>query len=385
MSSREYILNWGPHHPSTHGVLRLILDLSGEKVVSCEPDIGYLHRDIERLVETKKYISIIPFLDRLDYMSPSIQEHAFVLAIERVLGLEIPKRAEFIRVIIDELTRISSHIFAIGTASHDLGIMSLLLYSIEEREKVMEVFDDISGTRMHLNAYVPGGVAYDIAPSTFEKITRFINGLDRFYECVESLCLENTIFKARTKGIGVISKEIARASGISGVNLRASGIKFDVRTAGYGAYKELDFEPIVLDEGDAYSRTNLRYLEIKQSADLVMQCCNKISDGQINCFGPYSGLSGRFGVSEMVYASFYARGIELEQNSIIYTSTETPRGEFGVHMYVGTDKTKPYRLHFKSPSLQHIQLLKKIIPGCKLPDINAILGSLDFIMGCCDR
>ena len=382
----EYILNFGPHHPSTHGVLRLVLALFGERVTSCHPEIGYLHRGVEKIVENKKFLSIIPYIDRLDYLAPVIQEHAYVSAIEKVLQINVPRRALFIRTIFDELTRISSHIMGIGCLTYDLGCLSLFLYGFEEREKIMDIFESVTGARMHLAYYVPGGVLEDITDETISMINQFIEKLDFYLDAVQKLALNNRIFQKRTQNVGVISQNMAIKNGISGVNLRASGIKYDVRKSSpYGAYKFLKFDPIILMEGDCYARNKLRYLEIQQSVDLLKQCLKLIEPGNICSFGYFNREETRHTTDELLHASFFARGIELPQNTVIYSASETPRGEFGIHLFTNEDQTKPYRMHFKSPSFASIQLLKKLLIDCKIPDVTAVLGSLDFIMGCCDR
>ena len=369
----KYTLNYGPHHPSTHGLLHLGLTLKGEEVLSCEPDIGYLHRGVEKIVEGKNFLSHIPYIDRLDYLSPVIQEHAYVLAIEELLGIKVPRRAQLIRIIIDELTRISSHIMGIGCAAYDLGSLSLFVYGFEERERIMDIFRMVTGSRMHLSYYIPGGVVRDISIEALDSISNFINKLTSYMGLVQKLALNNRIFKSRTKSIGVITKDMAISNGISGINLRASGVGYDMRkTRGYAIYNELKFETITLNEGDCYARSMLRFLEIEQSINLIKQCLSIIEPGETKVHS----ISG---------SKFYLRNLELPQNSIVYSSVETPRGEFGIHMLVGEDTTKPYRMHFKSPSFATIQLLRTLLVGHKLPDITAILGSLDFVMGCCDR
>ncbi len=382
----EYILNFGPHHPSTHGVLRLILKLSGETVKSCDPDIGYLHRGVEKIVESKKLISIIPYIDRLDYLSPVIQEHAYVLGIEKVLNIKVPKRALLIRVIFDELTRISSHIMGIGTMTYDLGCLSLHLYGFEEREKIMDIFEVTTGARMHLAYYVPGGVLDDVSNDILNTIKVFINNLNIYLGYVKKLALDNCIFQKRTKQIGVISKHLAIKNGISGVNLRASGIAYDIRSSNnYGAYKFLNFSPITLNDGDSYSRALLKYLEIEQSVKLIKEAIAILEPGEICTNNFFNKTKDKNTLAELTHAFFFSRSIELPVNTTVYSATETPRGEFGIHLFIGEDKTKPYRMHFKSPSFAAIQLLKTLLIDVNISDITAILGSLDFIMGCCDR
>lgn len=368
IQSSEYILNYGPHHPSTHGIMRLILTLQGENILACNPEIGYLHRGVEKLVENRTFLSIIPYIDRLDYLSPLIQEHAYVRAIEKLLNIKVPRRALIIRTIFDELTRISSHIMAIGCLTYDLGCLSLFLYGFEEREKIMDIFETTTGARMHLAYYIPGGVTDDVSRETLNSIKLFINKLGFYMSAVEKLALKNRIFQQRTKGVGILSKETAIQNGLSGVNLRASGEAYDVRKSmHYGIYNELTFKPITLQEGDCYARNMIRFLEIEQSVQLIKQCLNLIEPGEICSYDCFS------------------RDIKLAKNSVIYSSTETPRGEFGIHLFTGEEQIKPYRLRFRSPSFATIQLLKTLLVGHTLPDIPAILGSLDFVMGCCDR
>lgn len=261
---KEYILNFGPHHPSTHGVLRLILKMRGETVMSCVPDIGYLHRGVEKIVEHKKWLSIIPFLDRLDYLAPLHAEHAYVLAIEAALKIDVPRRALYIRTIFDELTRISSHIMALGCMTHDIGMLSLFLYGFEEREKIMEIFEQATGARMHLNYYVPGGVFKDISNEIIGKIDSFLNGIHFYLEAVDVMAIHNRIFQNRMVGIGEISPSMANEYGLTGPNARASGIKRDLRKSNkYGVYNEVDFDVITTLEGDCYARFNIRVEEIK--------------------------------------------------------------------------------------------------------------------------
>ena len=366
----KYTLNFGPQHPSTHGLLRLVLTLQGEKVVACSPEIGYLHRGVEKIVERKNFASIIPYIDRLDYLAPAIQEHAYVRAIERTLSIKVPRRALIIRTIFDELTRISSHIMAIGCATYDLGCLSLFLYGFEEREKIMDIFKATTGSRMHLAYYVFGGVRNDVSREILNAIKLYVNKLKFYLDTARKLALDNRIFQDRTKGIGVIPKETAITNGISGTNLRASGVPYDVRkSAPYGIYNELSLSPITLTDGDCYARNMLRFLEIEQSIILIKQCLNLIEPGEI--------LNSQ--------ALVFSSGIKLPQNTVVYSASETPRGEFGVHMFVGEEQNKPYRVHFKSPSFATIQTLKQILVGHTISDITAILGSLDFVMGCCDR
>ena len=373
-----YTLNYGPHHPSTHGVLRLLLTMEGEEVIECEPIIGYLHRGVEKIVEYKNFISIIPYIDRLDYLAPVISEHAYVLALEKVLNIEVPRRALIIRTIFDELTRISCHIMGIGCATYDTGLMNVFLYGMEERENIMDIFYNTTGNRMHLAYYIPGGVTNDINEDIINSIDLFVNNLDFYLNTVEKIALNNRIFKQRTENVGIIDSNLAIKYGISGVNLRSTGINYDIRQVKpYGIYNELNFKPILLNKSDCYNRTYLRYLEIKQSIDLIKQCLQIIEPGEYCSFNKYKRQDNS------IYFNF---NIKLLENINIYSSVENSRGEFGIHLFTGNKLCNtPHRLHFKSPSFAIIQMLRDLLKGVALTDISAILGSLDFIMGDCDR
>lgn len=386
----EYILNFGPHHPSTHGVLRLVLRMEGEKVKACFPEIGYLHRGVEKIVESKKWLSIIPYLDRLDYLAPLHLEHCFCLALEGILQIDIPRRAKYIRTILDELTRISSHIMALGTSSYDLGMLSLFLYGFEEREKIMDIFEAITGARMHLNYFIPGGVFNDISQEILRKIDRFLDSLNFYLKTVEVIALQNRIFKNRTQGIGIISANQINEYGITGVNARASGSLRDLRKTGkYGVYNELNFEVITLKEGDCYARFKLRLEEIKQSTSIIKQCLSKIPDGKyhdlfvIQATNDKSLLDNE--IKEAVFSYFFENSLDMPKNTMAYRNVEGARGELGIFLAVGSDKNRPYRLHIRSPSFASLQLLEELLIGVEIPDISAILGSLDFLMGDCDR
>jgi NADH-quinone oxidoreductase subunit D len=261
---------------------------------------------------------------------------------------------------------------AIGTSTFDLGCLSLFLYGIEEREKIMDIFESVTGARMHLAYYVPGGVVADVSGEVFLRIQGFLDGLGEFLSATKKMALNNRIFMKRTKDVGVITRDMAVSSGISGVNLRASGVDYDIRKCDnpnqYGAYGELDFSTITLDEGDCYARTKLRFLEIIQSIDLIRQCIKVAEPGEV-CALSIPSISA----------------LKVQTDKTIYVATESPRGEFGVHMIIKNDPQKPWRMHFKSPSFAHIQLLKKLLVGQRIADVAATLGSIDFIMGCCDR
>lgn len=388
--TKDYILNFGPHHPSTHGVLRLILKMRGETVISCIPDIGYLHRGVEKIVENKKWLSIIPFLDRLDYLAPLHAEHAYALALEAVLKINVPKRALFIRTIFDELTRISSHIMALGCAAHDLGMLSLFLYGFEEREKIMDIFEETTGARMHLNYYIPGGVFHDISDKAIEQINAFINNIGFYMEAVEIMALQNRIFQNRTIGIGVISQNMAVEYGLTGPNARASGLKRDLRkTNKYGVYKEISFDILTMRQGDCYARFKLRFEEIKQSISIIRQCIYKIPFGPVHDHYAIHAMNHKEAldneIKEAVFSYFFENGIDVPKKSKVYRVVDGPRGDFGIFITTESEQTMPYRLRVRSPSFANLQILEELLIGTDISDVTAILGSLDFIMGDCDR
>jgi NADH-quinone oxidoreductase subunit D len=388
--TKEFILSFGPHHPATHGVLRLVLKMQGEKIVSCSPEVGYLHRGIEKIAESKKWLQIIPFLDRLDYLASLFSEHAYVIALEDAMGIAPSKRAVFIRTIMDELTRIASHVIAIGSATHDIGVMSLLLYSFEEREKVLSIMEAITGRRMHPAYYVPGGVFSDISDDVIAQIRNFTKNVDKYIEIVNNVAMRNVLFQKRMRGVGVITKSMVEDFGMTGPNARASGVNIDVRKeTAYAAYGQLEFEPVTSDLCDCYSRVLVRLEEIKQSALLIEQCLDKLPDGEY-CSNPImqavndkSLLDSK--LKESIFSYYFENGIEINKKSKIYRSVEGPRGEFGIFIMSRLDVKRPYRLHVRSPSFAHIQALQWLLPGRDLPDATAIIGSLDFLISDCDR
>jgi NADH-quinone oxidoreductase subunit D len=364
--------------------------MRGERIESCVPDIGYLHRGIEKIVESKKWLSITPFLDRLDYLVPLHMEHAYVLAVEALLEVEVPERAVYIRTIFDELTRIASHIMAIGSATHNLGMLSLFLYGFEEREKILSIFERTTGSRMHMNYYVPGGVYNDISDEIMRGIKQFIREIDFYMEAVKTMALDNRIFQKRTIGIGLIKKDMVTSYGITGPIARASGVPCDLRKDFvYGAYGSVSYDVITLDGCDCYSRLKIRFMEISQSISIIDQCIDKIPGGKIHNHYVLRAVSDKASldneIKEAVHSYFFESGIKAPTNSSVYRSVEGARGELGVFIHTKSDPTKPYRLHVRSPNFAHIQILEKVLIDTDIQDVTAILGSLDFIMGDCDR
>lgn len=381
-----YTLNFGPHHPSTHGLLRLVLELRGEDVIKCEPVIGYLHRGVEKILESENYISGIPYMDRIDYLAPLLCEHAYILAIENALKLNVPKRALFIRMIFDELTRISSHLMAIGSSSYDIGCLSLFLYALEEREKIMEIFELVTGARMHLCYYIPGGVASDIDANSITMIEKFLDQIHTFLKEAEIFAFENPIYKKRYEGVGIISNKLAKEYGLTGVNARASGSGFDIRKIfPYAHYDLIKFHIPTSRVGDSYSRMKLRCLEIIESVSIIRQCIALMPSGSFkNSFIPEFEKLNDNAAYQATYDLFYQRGFELPQG--IHTSfVESPRGAFGVTIVSDKNSCSPYRIKIKSPSFNHINILEKLAIGNSLQDLTTILGSLDFLVSESDR
>jgi NADH-quinone oxidoreductase subunit D len=385
--SFSYELNFGPHHPSTHGVLRLSLLVEGEAIVSCSPEIGFLHRGIEKILEDKGFLSCLPFLDRIDYLSSVFQEHAFVMAIEHVLKISPPKRGLFIRIIFDELTRISSHMLSLGSFAYDVGCLSLLLYSFEKREQIFGIFETVTGARMHPCYYIPGGVFSDLDSLSCQKISCFLVGMQEYLDSVMILALDNRVFKSRTEGIGKISQQQALSYSLTGPNLRASGVDFDLRKhRPYAIYDELDFSTKTYTDGDAYSRAVVRFEEIQESMRIIKQCILLLPDGPFKD----NTLPDREKVREnkliaLKYDYVYASGLELPKNITIAKEVESPRGEFSLVLFVTSDQKRAHRIRLRTSSFSSIDIIREIAPGHTIQDLTAIIASLDPILSDCDR
>lgn len=379
---RPHILELSCAQLYTNGSMSIVLECSGDKIVSCSPEIGYNHRGIEKIVENTKFLSIFPFLNKLDYIAPSASEHTFVLLLEQILDIYPTKRALLIRIIIDELYRIASHILALGNASKAIGNMLFFQAATKERQKIWHILWPATG----IGFYIPGGVVHDISDNIWDQIKLLLNQLDFYLHDVEKYIFNNRIFQKRTKGIGYISSKMACEYGISGVNLRSSGMDYDIRKhRQYGAYEFIKFESIILADGDCFARNNLRFLEIKQSIDIMKQCFDLIVTEEYYV-KQYEICEEDFGtLNELLYADLFLRGLELPKNSTAYAAVESPRGEFGIHMFTRDEQTQPYRMHFKSPSFAHIQLLKELLIGEDVENIASIVASLDFVVSETDR
>lgn len=385
----EMTINFGPQHPAAHGVLRLILDMDGEVVVNADPHIGFLHRGTEKLIENKTYIQALPYFDRLDYVSPMCQEHAYSLAVEGLLGIEIPRRAKIIRVIFSEITRILNHALNIGCHGLDVGAMTPMLWLFEEREKMMEFYERASGSRMHAAYIRPGGVAMDIDDDLILDIKAFAEQFPEKIDDTEDMFTENRIFKQRLVDIGIIDKDLAIKYGCSGPVLRASGVNWDLRKKEpYEIYNELNFRVPVGKVGDCYDRYLVRIEEMRESIKIILQGIEMLEPGDVmlqnHKITPPSKNEMKVSMEALIHHfKLFTEGYHVPKGEI-YSRVEAPKGEFGVHL-ISDDSNKPYRCYIRAPGFTHLQILNDISKGHMLADIPSILGSLDIVFGEIDR
>jgi len=389
-STRDpFTLNLGPQHPSAHGVLRLILEMDGEIVERADPHIGLLHRGTEKLIEQKTYMQALPYFDRLDYVSPMASEHCFALAVEKLLGVTPPPRAQYIRVLFAEMTRLLNHLLAVTTFALDLGAITPSLWGFEEREKMMCFSERVSGARMHANYIRTGGVARDLPDGLAEDMMRFIEELPQVLDDIEVLLTENRIFKQRTVGIGVVTKEEAIDWGFSGPMLRASNVAWDLRKAQpYDVYAEMDFDIPVGKTGDCYARYLVRMEEMRQSLRIMRQCLEKMPQGRVMVDDAKVAMPDRAKLEKSMEAMIHhfklaSEGYHVPEGST-YTAVEAPKGEFAVYL-VADGSNKPYRCHVRAPSFVHLQALPFMVKDHMLADVVAIIGSLDVVFGEVDR
>lgn len=413
---RNYTLNFGPQHPAAHGVLRLVLELDGEVIERADPHIGLLHRGTEKLAESKTFIQSVPYMDRLDYVSMMCNEHAYVMAIEKLLQIEVPIRAQYIRVMFDEITRILNHLLWIGAHALDIGAMTMFLYAFREREDLMDCYEAVSGARMHAAYYRPGGVYRDLPDRmpqyTFSKIKNdqqlkalnenrqgslldFIEDfVNRFPKCVddyETLLTDNRIWKQRTVGIGVVSPERAKALGFSGAMLRGSGIAWDLRkTQPYEVYADMDFDIPVGVEGDCYDRYLVRVEEMRQSNRIIKQCIDWLrkNPGAVivddHKVAPPSRLAMKTNMEELIHHfKLFTEGMHVPEGEA-YAAVEHPKGEFGIYL-VSDGANKPYRLKIRAPGFPHLAALDEMARGHMIADAVAIIGTQDIVFGEIDR
>ncbi len=387
--SQTMILNMGPQHPSTHGVLRLLLEIDGESVVRIMPDIGYLHTGIEKTCEAKFYQQVVPMTDRIDYLCPMVNNLAYVLPVEKLLGLEIPAKAQWVRVLLAELTRINSHLVWLGTHALDLGAMSVFLYCFREREDVLRLFEMVAGQRMMTSYFRIGGLALEPPIGWFDRVREFADRFDSKIDEYENLLTENPIFKMRTKGVATISAEDAIALGGSGPTLRASGVDFDNRRDfPYSGYEKFQFEVCTATAGDVYARYQVRVKELRESNKIVKQALDGMPEGPIKAAAPKVVLPDRENMKTQMESLIYHFKIITEGFTVpageVYVPIESPRGEMGY--YVVSDGTaKPYRVHMRTPSFANLQLLETMTVGRLIADVVAAIGSIDIVLGEIDR
>jgi len=382
-------INFGPQHPAAHGVLRLILEMDGEVINKADPHIGLLHRGTEKLIEHKTYTQAVPYFDRLDYVSPMCQEHSFSLAVEQILKCEVPKRAQYIRVLFSELTRILNHTMNIGTQAVDLGATTPLLWLFEEREKIMEFYERVSGSRMHANYVRPGGVAADLPEGLLEDIEIFNNQFPRQLADVETLLNNNRVWKQRLVGIGTVSQKQAMDWGFSGPMLRGSGIEWDLRKSNpYEVYDEMKFVVPIGKNGDCYDRYLVRVEEMYQSVRIIDQCIKKMPKGEVKSLDMKISPPKRSDMKDSMEAlihhfKLYTEGYEVPAGEA-YGVVEAPKGEFGVYLYAD-GSNKPYRCRIKAPGFAHLQGLDFMTRGHLMADVVAVISSLDIVFGEIDR
>lgn len=382
-------LNMGPQHPSTHGVLRVILEMEGEVIIKATPVVGYLHRGIEKIAENKTYQQIVTLTDRLDYTSPFINNLAYVLAVEKLLGIEIPLRAQYIRVLMAEITRIQSHLIWLGTHALDLGAMSPLLYCFREREETLDMFEMVGGARMNQSYIRVGGLAGDLPEGFLEKVRDFSEILPSRVEGYETLLTKNKIWLSRTKGVGIISAEDGIDLGLSGPSLRGSGVKWDLRKANpYSSYDHFDFEIPTGENGDTYDRYLVRLEEMRQSNRIIRQVLDKLPSGEVNAYSPKVVPPPKEKVltnieSLIIHFHIMSEGFDVPQGEA-YCSVESSKGELGFYI-VSDGSNKPFRLKIRSPSFINLQSLSTMSEGRMMSDIVAVIGSIDICLGEVDR
>lgn len=386
---RNMNLNFGPQHPAAHGVLRLVLELDGEVVERVDPHIGLLHRGTEKLIEHKTYLQAVPYFDRLDYVAPMNQEHAFALAAERLLGLEVPKRGQYIRVLYSEIGRLLSHLLNITTQAMDVGALTPPLWGFEEREKLMVFYERASGSRMHAAYVRPGGVHQDLPEKLLQDIYDFCDPCEKVLDDLEALLTGNRIFKQRNVDIGVVTAEEAQAWGFSGVMVRGSGMAWDLRKSQpYECYSELDFDIPVGKNGDCYDRYLVRMEECRQSLKIMKQCIEKMPGGPVSAVNnkvvpPKRGEMKRSMEALIHHFKLYTEGYHVPEGEV-YAAVEAPKGEFGVFL-VSDGSNKPYRCKIRAPGFAHLQAMDYLCKGHMLADVAAVLGSLDIVFGEVDR
>jgi NADH-quinone oxidoreductase subunit D len=389
VSIANYMVNFGPQHPAAHGVLRLVMELDGEIVERCDPHIGLLHRGTEKLIEHKTYLQAVPYFDRLDYVAPMNQEHAFALATERLLGLEVPARGQAIRVLFAEIGRLLNHLLNVTTHALDCGAMTPALWGFEEREKLMEFYERVSGARMHAAYFRPGGVHQDLPKGMDEDIVKYLPRMLKVIEDIEGLLTENRIYRQRNVDIGVISAKDAMDWSFSGVMLRGSGVAWDLRKSQpYDGYEMYDFDIPVGKNGDCFDRYLCRIEEMRQSARIVEQVIAKMPTGPIasddrKIVPPKRGEMKKSMEALIHHFKLYTEGYHVPEGEA-YAAVEAPKGEFGVYL-VSDGSNKPYRCRIRAPGFPHLQATDFMSKGYMLADAVSIVGNMDIVFGEIDR
>ena len=386
---QNYTINFGPQHPAAHGVLRLVMELDGEIIERCDPHIGLLHRGTEKLIEYKTYLQALPYMDRLDYVSPMSMEHSYVLAIEKLLDIEVPLRAQYIRVLFAELTRIANHILNTTAHAMDVGALTPILWLFEEREELLGFYERASGARFHAAYFRPGGVHQDLPPKLIADIADWADAFPKALADFEALICDNRIFKQRNVDIGIISEQDAVAWGFSGPCIRGSGLPWDLRKSQpYEVYDRMEFDVPVGKNGDCYDRFMVRIEEMKQSLRIIKQCLREMPEGPIASLDrkvvpPKRGEMKRSMEALIHHFKLYTEGFHVPAGEV-YVATESPKGEFGIYM-VADGTNKPYRCKIRPTGFSHLQAMDFLCKGHMLADAPAVLGSLDIVFGEVDR
>ncbi len=385
----NYSLNFGPQHPAAHGVLRMVMELDGEVIERVDPHIGLLHRGTEKLIENKTYLQAVPYFDRLDYVSPMCEEHAFALAVERLLDCDVPARGQYLRVMWSEITRIANHLMNLLTHALDVGAMTPILWGFEEREKIMVFYERVCGARLHAAYFRPGGVHQDMPAGLAEDIWAWTESFPKVLEDLHNLTATNRIFKQRNVDIGIVTKEEALARGFSGPMLRGSGIAWDLRKSQpYDVYDKMDFDIAIGKNGDCYDRYVMRFEEVRQSLKIIRQCLNELPTGPVSSMDrkvvpPKRGEMKRSMEALIHHFKLYTEGYKVPAGEV-YAVVETPKGEFGVYL-VSDGSNKPYRCHIRATGIAHLSAMDFLCRGHMLADAPAVLGSMDIVFGEVDR
>ncbi|UTW54077.1 NADH-quinone oxidoreductase subunit D [Kordiimonas sp. SCSIO 12610] len=386
---KNYCLNFGPQHPAAHGVLRMVMELDGEVIERVDSHIGLLHRGTEKLIEQKQYLQAMPYFDRLDYVAPMNQEHAFVMAIEKLMEIEVPERGQYVRVLFSEIGRVLNHILNLTTHALDVGAMTPILWLFEEREILMEFYEAVSGARLHAAYFRPGGVHQDLPKGLDERIMKWTETFPNVLKDMEDLLIDNRIFKQRNVDIGVVTPEDALNWGFSGPMLRGCGIPWDLRKSQpYEVYDRMDFQVAVGKHGDCYDRFMLRVAEMRESLKIIRQCLNEMPQGPVlsvdNKVAPPRRAEMKTSMEALIHHfKLYTEGFKVPEGEV-YAAVEAPKGEFGVYL-VSDGSNRPYRCKIRAPGFAHLQAMDFMCRGHMLADAPAVLGAMDIVFGEVDR